>query len=158
MRPLSRLLPCLSPISGVLAGVLAVAAAGAFAQQPAPSKSAPVDNQPAPVVMVVPIELSDPALKTGCWAQLYDERNFTGDMLTLVGPLQVDTTDKAAGKQLRRKIDSLVTGPKAMLNVYEEKWFKNKSITFGPNSKEPGLIKKLGFTGSIQSLKLACTP
>jgi hypothetical protein len=153
---------CFAPrfvaLRGLTGAVLAVTAAGAFAQQPAPAKGPVPDNQPAPIVMIVPIELSDPALKAGCWAQLYDERNFTGDMVTLVGPMQVDTTDKAGGKQLRRKIDSLVTGPKAMLNVYEEKWFKNKSVTFGPNSKEPGLIKKLGFTGSIQSLKIACMP
>jgi hypothetical protein len=153
-----RFVPRFAALRGLTAAVLAVTAAGAFAQQPAPSKAPVPDNQPAPIVMIVPIELSDPALKAGCWAQLYDERNFTGDMVTLVGPMQVDTTDKAGGKQLRRKIDSLVTGPKAMLNVYEEKWFKNKSVTFGPNSKEPGLIKKLGFTGSIQSLKIACMP
>ncbi|HEV7802608.1 MAG TPA: hypothetical protein VGP15_16150 [Burkholderiales bacterium] len=143
----------LVPISGI-AAVLALSAASAFAQQTTPPAKA--DNQPAPVVMLVPVEISDPALKSGCWAQLYDERNFKGDMLTLVGPMQIDTTDKAGGKQLRRKLDSLVTGPKALVNVYEEKWFKNKSVNFGPNSKEPGLIKKLGFTGSIQSLKIDC--
>jgi hypothetical protein len=146
------------PVFRLAAAVLATSAACAFAQTNAPKGAPAPDNQPAPVVMLVPVELSEPALKAGCWAQLYDERNFQGDMLTLVGPMQVDTTDKAGGRQLRRKIDSIVTGPKAMVNVYEEKWFKNKSVTFGPNSKEPGLIKKLGFTGSIQSLKIACMP
>src|SRR4029079_18195211 len=114
------------------------------------------DNQPAPVVMLVPIEMSDPALKAGCWAQLYDERNFKGDMLTVVGPMQIERTDKAGGRQLRRNLDSLVTGPKATLTVYEHKLFKDKSVQFGPNSKEPGLIKKLGFSGRIESFKLDC--
>ncbi len=138
-----------------LAVSLALGAAGAYAQQNTPPAKG-ADNQPAPVVMLVPVEISDPAMKNGCWAQLYDERNFKGDMLTLVGPMQIDTTDKAGGRQLRRKIDSLVTGPKAMVNVYEKKFFKDKTVNFAPNSKEAGLIKKLGFTGSIESLKIDC--
>lgn len=145
-------------VSCLAAALIAVSATGVYAQQSKSAAGGAPDNKPAPVVMLVPIEISDPALKAGCWAQLYDERNFQGDMLTLVGPMDIDTTDKAGGRQLRRKIDSIVTGPKAMVNVYEEKWFKNKSVTFGPNSKEPGLIKKLGFAGSIQSLKIACMP
>jgi hypothetical protein len=146
------------PLSFFAAAVLAASTTGAFAQQSKTAAAGAAENKPAPVVMLVPVEISDPALKAGCWAQLYDERNFQGDMLTLVGPLEIETTDKAGGKQFRRKLDSIVTGPKAMVNVYQEKWFKNKSVTFGPNTKEPGLIKKLGFTGSIQSVKIACMP
>ncbi len=149
-----RMLPTLSGVAAAL--ILSVTSA--MAQQGSASKAPAADNQPAPVVMLVPIEVSDPAMKAGCWAQLYDERNFKGDMLTLVGPMQIDSTDKAAGRQLRRKIDSLVTGPKAIVQVYEQKMFKNKTINFAPNSKEPGLIKKLGFTGSIESLKIDCAP
>jgi hypothetical protein len=66
------------------------------------------------------------------------------------------STDNAAGRQLKRNIDSLVTGPRATLTVYEHSLFKDKAVTFGPNSKEPGLIKKLGFAGRIESLKLDC--
>jgi hypothetical protein len=137
------------------AATFTLTALSAFAQQSGTAKG-PTDNQPAPVIMLVPVEVSNPALQNGCWVQLYDERNFQGDMLTLVGPIQIDNDDKAAGKQLRRNIDSIVTGPKAMVSVYEEKFFKNKSVNFGPNAKEPGLIRKLGFTGSIKSLKVAC--
>jgi hypothetical protein len=138
-----------------LAAALTLTASGAYAQQSGATR-APADNQPAPVILLVPVEVSNPALQNGCWVQLYDARNFEGDMVTLVGPIQLDSNDKAAGKQLRRNIDSLVTGPKAMLSVYEEKFFKNKSVNFGPNQREPGLIKKLGFTGNIQSLKVGC--
>ncbi len=49
-----------------------------------------------------------------------------------------------------------MTGPKATLTVFEHKTFKDKSVKFGPNSKEGGLIRKLGFTGRIESLKLEC--
>ena len=141
----------------VAATVLAsFAASGNAAQQGTKGQPAKADTQPAPVVLLVPIEVSDPAMKAGCWAQLYNERNFKGDMFTIVGPMQIDATDKGAAKELRRNLDSLVTGPKATLTAYEHKLFKDKNVQFGPNSKEPGLVKKLGFTGRIESLKLDC--
>jgi hypothetical protein len=123
----------------------------------ADSTKAPAgDNTPVPVIMMVPVEISAPALKNGCWAQLYDERNFKGDVFTVVGPMQLVSTDNSAGRQLKKNIDSLVLGPRATLTVYEHSMFKDKAVTFGPNSKEGGLIKKLGFTGRIESLKLDC--
>jgi hypothetical protein len=144
--------------TGILAfviGSLAASATAAYAADTA-SKAPAADNQPAPVIMMVPVEISAPALKNGCWAQLYDERNFKGDVFTVVGPMQLVSTDNSAGRQLKRNIDSLVVGPRATLTVYERSMFKDKAVTFGPNSKEPGLIKKLGFTGRIESLKLDC--
>ena len=65
----------------LLAGALTLAVPTSFSQAPAAS-----DNQPAPLVLLVPIEISNKALESGCWAQFYDERNFKGDMLTVVGP------------------------------------------------------------------------
>ena len=115
------------------------------------------DNPPAAVVLLVPVEISNPAMKDGCWAQFYDERNFKGDMLTVVGPMQLDTTDKAGARQLRRSLDSLTLGPKATLTVYEHRLFKDRAVKFAANSKEAGLIKKLGFRGRIESMKLECS-
>jgi hypothetical protein len=149
MRPIRLLAITLS--------VLAASASASYAAEPS-SKGPAGDNQPVPMIMLVPVEISDPAMKSGCWAQFFDERNFKGDVFTIVGPIQLQTTDKGAGRQLRRNIDSLMTGPKATLTVYEHSMFKDKAVTFGPNSKEPGLIKKLGFTGRIESLKLDCAP
>lgn len=121
------------------------------------ANTARVDNRPEPVVMVVPVQLTDPALQSGCWVQMYDERNFSGSFITLTGPGELQSFDKDSGKELRRRIDSLVTGPKATLRVYERALFKDRTVTFGPNSREAGLITKLGFGGNIQSLQLDCT-
>jgi len=135
--------------------MLICASASAMAAQKGDTTPAG-DNQPAPMVMLVPVEVSDPAMKSGCWAQLYDERNFKGDMFTLVGPMQLDATDKGSARQIHRNLDSIVVGPKGTLTVYEHKMFKDKSVKFGPNSKEAGLVKKLGFTGRIESMRLDC--
>ncbi len=115
------------------------------------------DTRPQPVVVQVPVQLTTPGLEAGCWAQLYPDRNFAGDPATLVGPLSLETADQVAAKQLKRDIDSLVTGPKATLRVYEHALFKDRSVSFGPNSRQSGLLTKLGPGGRIESLQLECT-
>ena len=50
-----------------------------------------------------------------------------------------------------------MVGPKATLKLFEHQMFKDRSKEFGPNSKQAGLIKKLGFGGRIQSLELSCS-
>lgn len=114
------------------------------------------DNQPQPMVVLVPVEIQNSALAAGCWAQLYDEREFKGDMVTLVGPIELQSLDKSTGRQLRRSIDSLVLGPKASLTVYEHRMFKDRAVKFAPNAREGGLVSKLGVTGRIESLQISC--
>jgi hypothetical protein len=128
---------------------LSLAANLSFAQDTTPKET-------ELVFMLVPVEVSTPALQSGCWAQHYDERSFKGDTVTMAGPIVIASTDKANGRQMRRTIDSLVIGPKATLTVYEHRMFKDRTVSFGPNTKEPGLIKKLGWSGRIESLKLDC--
>lgn len=139
----------------LLAGLLNMSTFSVFAQAPA-SPTTVAGNQPAPMILLVPVEVSNRALDAGCWAQFYDQRNFKGEMLTVVGPASIDSTDKGSGKQLKRSIDSLVTGPKTTLKIFEHQMFKDKSVEFPANSKEAGLIRKLGFGGRIQSLQVSC--
>ena len=53
-------------------------------------------------MLLVPIEISNKALEGGCWAQFYDERNFKGDMLTVVGPSSIGSLDKGSGRQFKK--------------------------------------------------------
>lgn len=151
----------LSKILG--AAALAFTAMAAFAQTgaaPAAGMAAPApgaDNQPAPVILLVPVEVSSRALEAGCWAQFYDKKDFKGDILTLVGPTRLDSLDKGSARQLKRDIDSLVTGPKTQLRVYEHRLFKDRNVEFSANSREGSLRKKLGFGGRIESIQLECS-
>lgn len=118
---------------------------------------APVgDNQPDPTVLLVPVQITDPALRSGCWAQFYSQRNFQGDMVTLVGPAEVLSVDKGTARALKREIDSVTVGPKATLEVYEHAMFRDRTATFPANSREGGLIRKLGFGGRIEAMRLSC--
>jgi hypothetical protein len=139
----------------LLSALLAAAAVTACGSQPN-LVTATGDTRPQPVIVNVPVEVTNNALESGCWVQFYDERNFKGEMVTLVGPAVLDSVDKMSGKKVKRNIDSLVTGSKATLRVFEHAMFKDRSIGFGPNSREGGLITKLGFGGEIQSLRLEC--
>lgn len=142
-------------MKSILKAVLAVAMswhAVSFGQQ-SPDTSL---KETELILMLVPVEVSSPAIKGGCWVNLYDQRNFKGDGVTMAGPVVVAALDKPTGRYLRRNIDSLEVGPKATLTVFERRMFKDRSVSFGPNTKEAGLIKKLGFTGRIESMKLDC--
>jgi hypothetical protein len=136
---------------------LAAALGAGCSTAPSNLQTATGDTRPQPVVVQVPIQVTSPGLESGCWAQFYNDRDFKGDVATLTGPVSLDTADKLTGKQLKRHIDSLVTGPKATLRVYEHAMFKDRSMAFGPNSREGGLITKLGIGGEIQSLQLDCS-
>ena len=139
-------------------GIVAALAACSTAQRvDVNSQDAQADNQPEPMVVLVPVEIQNSALAAGCWAQLYDEREFKGNMVTLVGPMELQSMDKSTGRQLRRNIDSLMLGPKANLTVYEHRMFKDRAVRFGPNAREGGLVSKLGATGRIESLQLGCS-
>ena len=133
-------------------GIGAPAAPGAAA-----GRTPSGDNPPAPMVMLVPVEISSKAVESGCWVQMYDERNFKGDMLTIAGPTELQAMDDDSGRAFKRRIDSLTTGPKATLTVFEHRLFKDRSAVFGPNTREPGLLRKLGFGGRIQSMRVDCT-
>ncbi|MDQ6627559.1 MAG: hypothetical protein M3Z29_03790 [Pseudomonadota bacterium] len=115
------------------------------------------DTRPQPVVVQVPVQVTSTALESGCWVQFYDERDFKGAMMTLDGPASLESEDKLTGRKLKRHIDSLVTGSKATLRIYEHAMFKDRSVSFGPNSREAGLLTRLGFGGEIQSMQLECS-
>ncbi|MGZ8260592.1 MAG: hypothetical protein ACXWUL_08585, partial [Caldimonas sp.] len=107
-------------------------------------------------VVVLPTSGAGEQMRTGCWATFYDERNFSGDSLTLIGPVELTTLDRGSARQLRREIKSVVTGPRATLTLYEKQFLSARWIGFTPDSREPGLVEKLGFGGRIESMKLSC--
>ncbi|HEY2560974.1 MAG TPA: hypothetical protein VGI48_14810 [Caldimonas sp.] len=114
--------------------------------------SADVDS----AVVILPTRGATEQMRSGCWASFYDERDFNGDSLTLIGPVELQTLDNGSAKQLKRDIRSVVTGPRATLTLYEKQFLSARWVGFTPDSREPGLSEKLGFGGRIESMKLSC--
>jgi hypothetical protein len=114
--------------------------------------SSTVDN----AVVVLPTLGAGEQMRGGCWASFYSDRNFNGDSLTLIGPVELQTLDKGSAQQLKRDIKSIVTGPRATLTLYEKQFLSARWVGFTPDSREPSLAEKLGFGGRIESMKLSC--
>jgi len=107
-------------------------------------------------VVVLPTSGAGEQMKSGCWASFFSDRNYNGDSLTLIGPVELQTLDKGSAQQLKRDIKSIVTGPRATLTLYEKQFLSARWVGFTPDSREPSLAEKLGFGGRIESMKLSC--
>jgi hypothetical protein len=114
-------------------------------------------NEPDVDVVVFPGVGSAEQLQSGCWATFFDERNFNGGSLTLIGPVELKTLDRGSAQQLKRDIKSVITGPRATLTLYEKQFLSARSVGFQPASRETGLMEKLGFGGRVESMQLRCS-
>ena len=140
------------PSLAALAAAVALAGCGSMNSSGSASSAA----EPDTAVVLLPNVGADTAVQNGCWATFFDERNFTGDSLTLVGPAELQTLDKGSARQLKRDIKSVVTGPRATLLLYQRQFLAARSVGFDPDSREAGLAEKLGFGGRIESMQLKC--
>ena len=141
---------------------LALAVAGLAACSLTRSGNAGMTSTNTPVqvdtaVVLLPGSGAADQVASGCWATFFDERNYNGDSLTLVGPAELQTLDKGAAQQLKRDIKSVATGPRATLVLFQKQFLSARSVGFGPGSREPGLVEKLGFGGRIESMQLRCS-
>jgi hypothetical protein len=113
-----------------------------------------------PVVLLVPMVFAaNDTLADGCWARLYDEENYRGNLLALTGPMELSNTDphKTTGYEIGRNYDSVAVGPKATLMVYDNVGFADKSATFKGGQRVPDLDPKMGYFEEIQSMKVTCS-
>ena len=113
--------------------------------------------EPDTAVLVLPTSGAAEQMRAGCWASFYEERNFNGDSLTLIGPVELQTLDRGSATQLKRDIKSVVTGPRATLVLYQKQMLSARSVGFQPNTREAGLVEALGFGGRIESMKMTCS-
>jgi hypothetical protein len=109
-------------------------------------------------LVLLPVDQATDALGNGCWVRFYDDKNFKGDELTVVGPV-----DLSSMKFHRRYTwggpDSLIAGPKAKVIVYDAENFKDRSGTINPGEQAKDLSDKtLGLFEDIESVKIACNP
>jgi hypothetical protein len=111
----------------------------------------------APIIVLVPFAYgTDEKLANGCWARLYQDENFRGDLLSVVGPVDIPNS-RVAGFEWGRRFDSVIVGPKATVTAYDNHDFRQKTATFKPGQKVPDLDEKMGFFQNIRSLKVACS-
>lgn len=99
-------------------------------------------------------------MSDGCWVQFWDQVNFTGPTLRIDGDgpvLFVEDMDvyiQSDGSKEGDEPDSLKTGSRAWLIIYEKKGYKGKQALFGPNSEVPDLHDFNTMRGEASSFKL----
>jgi len=143
-----------------LLATLAVAALGACSSTSSTRGSSGYASgmaEPETVVLVLPTAGAGQQMRDGCWASFYEERNFNGDSLTLIGPVELQSLDRGSASQLKRDVKSVVTGSRATLVVYQKQLLSARSVGFQSNTREAGLVEALGFGGRIESMTMTCS-
>ncbi len=125
-----------------------------------PSKSGNKDGEmivEVPVIVMVPVQVSkNLAMDKGCWVKLYDKKNFEGNSLLLIGPINVAKMIDPFGSNWENKVRSLETGPKTNLTIYDNQNFRDEDKFIDPDKRIPDLSKKMGFFDNFRSLMLSC--
>lgn len=133
-------------------------ATGGSAGDPAKSQKGGAGKAPEMVFMLVPIAVAakDNSMKSGCWARIYSGPNYTGDTLTLTGPVSLADMSGPFGLNWDDKVDSLEMGPKATLTVFDNEGFRDQVGLFKPGQKVADISKRLGFFDEFASVRLSC--
>lgn len=109
-----------------------------------------------PVLMMVPVEVSNAMTNRGCWVKLYDGKDYKGDSFMITGPINLPTMVGPFGFNWDNKVRSLETGPKANLTIFNTWNFQNEDKFIDANSKVPNLSKEMGFFDNFRSIMLSC--
>ena len=147
-----------------------IATGGVYAQQSSDNTNADKDKPSSksgnkngemivevPVIVMVPVQVSkDLAMDKGCWVKLYDKRNFEGNSLLLIGPINVAKMIDPFGSNWENKIYSLETGPNANVTIYNNRNFRDEDKFIDPDKRIPDMSKKLGLFENFRSMMLSC--
>lgn len=114
----------------------------------------------APAGTLLALVPSQPAaggqLANGCWVRFYEDKNFRGPSLTLVGPVDMPDMDAAIG--LWRDWDSAVAGPRATVTTYDADNYGQRTATLRSGQSVPDLRDQhLGWHEQVKSARVACT-
>lgn len=163
MNILTRNSRC-SLLAAIAMAVGVCAATGAYAQGSAdknkPPQSGKKDGQmtvEVPVIVMVPIQVSnDLAMDKGCWVKLYDKKDYQGDSLMLVGPINLAQMIGPFGFSWEDKVRSLEVGANANLTIYDNRNFRDQDNFISAGKKVPDMSKKMGFLDNFRSMMLSC--
>ena len=110
----------------------------------------------ASVLLLVPARMaSDQRLGDGCWVRFFDDKQFRGDALTLVGPVDMPKMEMPGNVWM--DWDSAVVGPRAHVTTYDNENFRDRTSELAASKSYPDLRdKKLGWFEEVKSARVAC--
>lgn len=78
-----------------------------------------------------------------CWADFFEESQYSGKQLRLTGPAQFETLNKVNGENWEKRIHSIKVGPKAKVTVFQNPRFE---LTLTEMAKKPDFLSAWGIT------------
>lgn len=108
-------------------------------------------------MLVVPTSISgSDRLANGCWARIFENPEYGGSHLTVVGPVSVPNLQRTAAHDWNGA-DSLIVGPKARVIAYDGENFEDREATIESGQSIPHLRdEKIGLFDKVDSLKVTC--
>ncbi|HEX5732979.1 MAG TPA: hypothetical protein VF131_09110 [Blastocatellia bacterium] len=97
-------------------------------------------------------QINEEKSQTGCYVEVWGEKNFEGDHLLIDGPAEFETLS-SGDKDWGDDICSLRVGPNAFVIAFENSSFAGEMICFGP-CQEIADLSEFAFDDEIESLKL----
>lgn len=92
----------------------------------------------------------------GCWARIYGRENFKGEVVTLIGPTAVENVGVDYGFAWEPQFKSLVLGQRAVLTLFDNVEFRDRTVTFKGGQQLADLGNRMGVFRSIRSMRLDC--
>lgn len=118
------------------------------------NRQAQADQEPVLLVLPVAVYPRGEQIAKGCWIRLYEGNNFTGRMLSVVGPADLPDVE---GRVAVFGFDSAIVGPKARVTTYDGENYQDRTATLEPGKRYPDLgDTKLGLFKDIESMRVQC--
>ncbi|MGH8479397.1 MAG: beta/gamma crystallin domain-containing protein [Gammaproteobacteria bacterium] len=109
-----------------------------------------------PVTIMVPMEFKVEPQAKGCWVELYSKDGFSGDRLTLVGPLDMAKMRGPFGADWKNEVESIRTGPKATVTIFDNESFAEHSEIVVPGKQIADLDDRMELFDSFRSMRIDC--
>ena len=114
--------------------------------------------EPDTAVVVLPTVGAAEQMRAGCWASFYDERNFSGDSLTLIGPVELQTLDRGSAHPAQARHQERRHRPaRHARRSTRSRCSRRARSASSPTRREAGLVETLGFGGRIESMQMTCS-
>lgn len=114
------------------------------------------DGQPGAVLVLLPdMQARGTKLADGCWVRFFDEKNYSGDALTLAGPVDLPRMELG---DAWRDWDSAVVGPKATVHTYDNEMYRERTSVLNAGQSIPDLREReLGWFDEVKSARVFCS-
>lgn len=143
----------------VVAFALLTAACGfnVVAAEKATDKAA--KKNPVVTYVIVPVEAANRplSLQDGCWLRIYSGNNYTGEMLTVHGPVAMANMVGPFGFDWTNRVKSIETGGRTTATIYDNDNFKDLVAQIKPGNKVPDVSKRMGFFDDFSSMQVNCS-